>query len=373
MNKKQIKILVFLFIVALASSFWANQIIALSPLSEALKGRILLQVEDNGEAWYVSPLDQKRYYLGKPEDAFDLMQGLGLGISNDDLAKIAVGQADYFGFDTDQDGLPDNLEKSLGTSLTEADTDQDGYDDFAEIMSDYNPLGEGKININENLSNKLAGRILLQVEENGEAWYLDPTDNKRYYLGSGEDAFNLMREKGLGVNNENLAKIDKLIVAEEYLTKNIEENYTSIVTAEPTKRQYDSPDGFKVSYPDGWKIRRFPDNEHHFQLTDASSDFYAEDKAVILVHLLETEEDYDVSTFRIALDSDEIDVKKDELSKINELEALDREMAYAHAYEKTIIVKIAEKKYLRLCLVTKEKNLSYINIFNEVVSSLELE
>ena len=60
-------------------------------LEERLAGRILLQVEEHGEAWYVDPLDHKRYFLGRPEDAFALMRAKGLGITNADLVQMGVG------------------------------------------------------------------------------------------------------------------------------------------------------------------------------------------------------------------------------------------------------------------------------------------
>ena len=61
-------------------------------LVNRLKGKILLQVESKGEAWYVSPVDGKRHLLGKPDDALEVMKKLGLGITNRDLAKIRVGE-----------------------------------------------------------------------------------------------------------------------------------------------------------------------------------------------------------------------------------------------------------------------------------------
>ena len=54
------------------------------------KGRILLRVQSNGEAYYVNPLDGSLNYLGRPVDAFDLMRRLGLGISNDNLSSINI-------------------------------------------------------------------------------------------------------------------------------------------------------------------------------------------------------------------------------------------------------------------------------------------
>jgi len=46
--------------------------------------------------------------------------------------------------DSDQDGLPDYIEKVLGTYLHNSDTDGDGYSDFEEIKDGYDPLGDEK-------------------------------------------------------------------------------------------------------------------------------------------------------------------------------------------------------------------------------------
>jgi len=50
------------------------------------KGKIFLQTEGNGEAWYI--INNQRYFLGRPNDAFSIMRFLGLGISNQDFEKI---------------------------------------------------------------------------------------------------------------------------------------------------------------------------------------------------------------------------------------------------------------------------------------------
>ncbi|MDD4901245.1 MAG: hypothetical protein PHS62_04020 [Patescibacteria group bacterium] len=125
-------------------------------LAQKLSGRILLQVEANGEAWYVNPTDQKKYFLGRPLDAFNLMRGLGVGITDSDLAKIpAAGQ-------------------------TSADTS------FAKLQ---------------------AGKIFLQVQDAGQAWYVNPMDCKKYSLGRPADAWQIMRSLALGITNQNLAQI----------------------------------------------------------------------------------------------------------------------------------------------------------------------
>ena len=173
----------------------------------ALSGRILLQVEDKGQAWYVSPSDEKRYSLGRPDDALALMRQLGIGISNEDLLKIPVGFSTNSNLDSDADGLDDNLEVALGTDKNKRDTDADGYDDKVELTSGYNPLGQGKLAIDKKFTQNNSGKIFLQVEKNGEAWYLEPVTQKRYFLGRPSDAFQIMRTFGLGITNADLQKI----------------------------------------------------------------------------------------------------------------------------------------------------------------------
>jgi len=46
--------------------------------------------------------------------------------------------------DSDQDGLPDYIEKILGTDKNNSDTDGDSYTDFDEIKNGYNPLTDEK-------------------------------------------------------------------------------------------------------------------------------------------------------------------------------------------------------------------------------------
>lgn len=58
-----------------------------------------------------------------------------------------------------------------------------------------------------NLASKLSGKILLQVESKGEAWYVNPSDGKRYYMANGNEAYNIMRKLGLGITNKDLNQI----------------------------------------------------------------------------------------------------------------------------------------------------------------------
>ena len=171
-------------------------------------GNIYLQVEQNGEAWYVHPITEERFYLGRPDDAWSLLREQGVGISNQNLKKIPIGLLGFEMIDTDEDGLSDYLENSLGMNQLLKDSDSDGFDDYSEVKNAYNPLGTGVMPIDYNFSQRYLGYIFLQVEAHGEAWYVNPKDAKRYYLGQKEDAFAIMRSLGIGIKDVDLEQIN---------------------------------------------------------------------------------------------------------------------------------------------------------------------
>ncbi|GEM_PF-3224252 len=221
------------FIVAFLAL--AAQAASGATLFEKLKGTILIQVESKGEAWYVRPDTGARVYLGRPADAFDAMRSLGLGITNANLNKIPTGImtpemtkyssmseganagvaavqpciSDLFAGSAGK-GYADCFIEAMSTSLgydLQKDSDGDGHSDAIEIANNYNPYGPGKMPIDEALTKKLRGRILLQVEEKGEAWYVEPRSGRRFFLGRPSDAFAMMRGFGLGISNDDLEKI----------------------------------------------------------------------------------------------------------------------------------------------------------------------
>jgi hypothetical protein len=119
-------------------------------LSSRLKGKILLQTESHGEAWYINPKDGKRYYMANGEEAYNIMRKFGIGITNSNLEKIQK---------------------------------------------------------NKNLAKKQSGKILLKVEDKGQAYYID-FNGVAHYLKDGAEAYNAMRKLGLGVKNSDLNKIE---------------------------------------------------------------------------------------------------------------------------------------------------------------------
>lgn len=148
------RILIGLFTLTI---LFSPLVVSATHFTDIVRGKILLDVEQSGEAWYVYPTTLQRYFLGRPTDAFDIMRELSIGITDADLALIPI-------------------------------------------------VGSGGIG-NINLKQRLSGHILLQVEQNGEAWYVYPDTLERYYLGRPADAFAIMTELGLGISSANLAHI----------------------------------------------------------------------------------------------------------------------------------------------------------------------
>jgi phosphodiesterase/alkaline phosphatase D-like protein len=136
-----------------------------SNLVNRLLGRILLQVENKGEAWYLDKDSYKRYYLRDGQTAYAVMWAVGLGINDSDLVKIPIGD--------------------IGGDSSEA----------------------AATTVDPSLVSRLKGRILLQVQQHGEAWYVNPADGQRYYLKDGDTAYQIMRYLSLGIKNSDLQKI----------------------------------------------------------------------------------------------------------------------------------------------------------------------
>ncbi len=221
-------ILVLLFCFALPVKTQAMSI------SERLKGRILLQVEESGEAWYVA-LDKNRHYMGEPKNAFELMRKQGVGITNVELNKIPIGVfSSKITVDSDSDGLSDALEQAIGTDAFNSDSDGDGFGDLKEVRDGFNPFGEDRVVIDEGFAEKKSGMIFLQVESVGEAWYINPEDKKRYFLGRPADAFALMRALGLGITNSDLELI--AIAGSPYSINKTEEMIFERINVERRKR-----------------------------------------------------------------------------------------------------------------------------------------
>lgn len=139
------KAIIFLLVLSLLIPLASTKAAA----TNNLNGKILLQVESKGEAWYVNPKDGKRYYMANGDQAFQIMKTLGVGMNNKDVDKMKT---------------------------------------------------------DANFRKKFIGKILLQVESHGEAYYIS-FDGRYNYLKDGASAYEVMRKLGLGISNINLNKI----------------------------------------------------------------------------------------------------------------------------------------------------------------------
>lgn len=177
-------------------------------LYEKLKGKIILKVEELGQAFYINPIEQKIHCLGGPKDAFDIMRGLGIGINNLNLAKIPIGYAQLGGKDTDRDGLSDIFEDAVWSNKYKADSNENSILDKNEIIDTKKPIGRySLVDLDMDFAKGHSGKIFLQVLNNGEAWYIYPGNTKRYFLGRPRDAFSIMTDLGLGIANNDFEKL----------------------------------------------------------------------------------------------------------------------------------------------------------------------
>jgi len=105
---------------------------------------VMVPVNDYEPAWYINPGTKEKLYIGQPIDVFRVMRKFGVGIKHATLQE-------YF-----KKGFPKNL----------------------------------------------AGKILLDVESKGQAYYISPADLKSHFLGQPNFALLVLRENGFLLSKE---------------------------------------------------------------------------------------------------------------------------------------------------------------------------
>ncbi len=121
-------------------------------LTQRLKGRILLAVQDRGKIWYIDPTSGLRYRVTL-DNVLSVFRGLSLGITNENLEQIPV--------------APQSRVSAL--------------------------------------ANRLKGRLLLQVQNRGVIWYVD-TNGQRHLITI-TNVIDVFKKLSLGITNENLDTI----------------------------------------------------------------------------------------------------------------------------------------------------------------------
>jgi Uncharacterized protein conserved in bacteria len=64
--------------------------------SSLLRGKILYNANSLGDIWYVYPGDFHRYYIGTPQDTYNVLRNLSLGVSNANFDVISTKVPDRF-------------------------------------------------------------------------------------------------------------------------------------------------------------------------------------------------------------------------------------------------------------------------------------
>ena len=125
-------------------------------LSKRVAGKLLLQVEARGAIWYVDTTEYNRYSVTWA-NALPLFRKLSLGITDADLAKIPVAGSNQAG--------------------------------------------------NTAMRNRLKGKLLLQVQQGGNIWYVD--HNGYRHSVTWNNLLPLFQSLALGITNDNLYKISE--------------------------------------------------------------------------------------------------------------------------------------------------------------------
>lgn len=201
-------------------------------LLEHVKGRLLLQVQQHGEIWYVSPVTGKRYQV-TTANALPLFRSLSLGITNADLGNIP----EYGGY-----------------------------------MHRYNMT----------LRNRVAGRLLLAVEDHGRVYYVQPDETWRREVTQ-ENIMDVFRKHSLGITDADLGTIPlgDVNVSEVANNPAPAAPTADVVSSDPNVTTYDLPEegiaapygwqsytgnGFTMAYPGNWYdgVKNIYPNWHYF-------------------------------------------------------------------------------------------------------------
>jgi hypothetical protein len=128
---------------------------AVITMADRMEGKILIQTQANGQAWYVNPVSDERVYLGPtPADAFSAMAKEAVGVTNATFAS-------------------------------------------------YNGVAPA----NSNEATSLVGRFIIKPEDSGKLYYVRPSDRTIISVPDASSAMQLIQQEGVGITNANIALI----------------------------------------------------------------------------------------------------------------------------------------------------------------------
>lgn len=156
----KMKLLFFVFIFTSVLLIYTNAAQASPENKDIFKSRFSgsIVMEDrhfDTLYWYIDPQAQEKYLLKDGVTLSRLIKNISIGISNENLNKL--------------------------------------------------PSIDTENNVDWNITNRLKGQFLLQVENNGQVWYLNPLDQKTYKIANGKDGLDTLKNLALELDTEQLS------------------------------------------------------------------------------------------------------------------------------------------------------------------------
>lgn len=158
MNKKKSFLFLYSALCTFVGIFLFFSFTSAAPV-DTYGGFIVIQTEKNGEAWYVHPLRNKRFYLGSKKQMLRALRSGAVGVDRETLQKIPRAKDDF-------------------------SVDADVFDYYG-------------------------GRIILNPYKDGVAWYVHPQTGKRYKLENKDDVKKIIQKFSVGIKNKKLKRIPK--------------------------------------------------------------------------------------------------------------------------------------------------------------------
>lgn len=131
------------------------------------RGEILIQVDKNGEAWYVNPIDLKKYYIQNGKDGFATIQNLALDISAIKLNAIPITDDPDFVLHSDSDinfSMYDAVKETLKNNFFKPDKVNDLNLFYGSLKGMADSLGDPYTTFytpqkNTDFQDKLEGQV----------------------------------------------------------------------------------------------------------------------------------------------------------------------------------------------------------------------
>ena len=145
---------------------------------DSFKGKFIVPKGNKGKYYYIHPSEMEAYAFDNEESALLLFSKIGIGIKNIDIEKILVGE----------------------TSIENSSINNDCK--IKDIGS--------KVLRDQEFLNSQSGKIFLQIENDGETWYVNPSDLKRYSIGEPENILDIVSCLSHEISDDALNEIIKI-------------------------------------------------------------------------------------------------------------------------------------------------------------------